>query len=85
MNWKMFALVCTMAAAVALAANAQSVGFPISNASGVPQKPTVIHLPPGVYRLEKQIVLKHDIWDLEKAMEAKIKDNGGGCVRSLKE
>ena len=25
-----------------------------------------------------------DIWDLEKAMEAKIKDNGGGCVRSLK-
>ena len=58
MNWKMFALVCTMAAAVALAANAQSVGFPIPNASGVPQKPAVIHLPPGVHRLEKPIVLK---------------------------
>ena len=28
---------------------------------------------------------KRDLWDLEKAMEAKIKDNGGGCIRSLKE
>jgi len=23
-----------------------------------------------------------DLWNLEKAMEAKIKDNGGGCVRA---
>ena len=58
MNWKMFALVCTMSAAVVLAVGAQPEGFPIPNAAGVSQKPAVIHLPPGVYRLEKPIVLK---------------------------
>ena len=35
MNWKMFALVCTMSAAVVLAVGAQPEGFPIPNAAGV--------------------------------------------------
>ena len=47
-----------LSTSVALAAGAQSVDFPISSAAGVPQKPAVVHLPPGVYRLEKPIVLK---------------------------